>query len=229
MSHSCSQICVVVAFIRLVDLLLSLFFGKNPSESVLVAFHLCVLKTVYSSGILIFLSLCYCTCILLSMFFLWLFDLPLGMEIPDGDLMAPDFLLPRQGPVVNLNPVYMQQQEALFARMVVAVIIDRKNIPAHRLQHIINTNWLLLGEVTIRSKHRNFFILEFSEVEDMEFMLANGPWTVQNCLMILEKWCPNMTVNNLRVKGIDLWFKFSGIPFDFVCPEVAWKLGTHFT
>lgn len=127
--------------------------------------------------------------------------------------------------MVNLNPVLMQQQNALFARIAVAVIIDRKNIPVHRLQHIINANWLLLGEVTVRSKHRNFFILEFSELEDMHFMLANGPWTVQNCLMILEKWCPNMMINNLKVEDIDLWFKFMGIPFDYICPEVAWKLG----
>lgn len=77
----------------------------------------------------------------------------------------------------------------------------------------------------MRSKRQNFFLLEFFESEGTYFKLNNGPWTVQNGMLILENWCPNMTINNLRVERLDLWFKFSGLPFDLICPEVAWKAG----
>lgn len=154
---------------------------------------------MHTSGIFLVISLCYGVLVLVACFLFWIFDCPLGMDIPDGDLLAPNFIFPRQGPVLNLSQAHVQQRNALFTRVVVAVVIDRKNIPTHCVQHIINANWLLSGEVTVHSKHRNFFILEFSEVEDMNFMLSSGPWKVQSCLMILEKWCPNMTISNLKV------------------------------
>lgn len=156
------------------------FYSNNLYHGFLVSFHQCVLFFVHSVGFSLIFSLCYRVLLLVSCFLFWCFNCPVGMDIPNGDLLAPNFILPRQGLVVNLNQAHVQQQLALFERMIVAMIIDRKNIPVHRLQHIINANWLLLGEVFVRSKHRNFFILEFSDAEDMNFMLANGPWTVQN-------------------------------------------------
>lgn len=200
------------------------FYGNNLVFGLLFLLLFCVRKLVLVFSYFLVLSLFYHLVVFVAVWCNWFLDYPLGMDFPARDFMVPDFFLPRQGPVVYLNPALVQQRNALFSRMVVVVVVDTKNMPVHRLQHIIDANWILLGDVTVRSKHHNFFLLEFSEVEDMEFMLANGPWSVQNCLLILEKWCPNMTINNLKVEGLDLWFKFSGVPFDLICPELAWKL-----
>lgn len=184
------------------------FYGNNLPLGLVLSFDICFRRFAYCLGVYFVLSLSYHVLVCLAAFLFWLFDFSVLMEFPRGDFFALNFVLPCQGLVLNVHPNFMQHRLNVFSRMVVAVVIDQRNMRIHKLQHIINANWLLMGNVTVRYKYINFFILEFSETSDMFFMLSNGPWVVQNCLLIMERWNPNMSINNLRVTrltyGLDL-------------------------
>ncbi|KAF7823812.1 reverse transcriptase [Senna tora] len=104
-------------------------------------------------------------------------------------------------------------------------LVDWKDMPMFRLQFIINHNWLLQGKVTVKAKHNNFFILEFANTQDKQFMLENGPWTVQNSLLTLYDWQPGITVENFKVGKVAVWLRFTGVPMEFICNRVAFSLG----
>ncbi|KAF7823846.1 DUF4283 domain-containing protein/zf-CCHC_4 domain-containing protein [Senna tora] len=106
----------------------------------------------------------------------------------------PKFALPRQGHLMNFNQEILNDKAMVWSKRVIAALVDWKDMPMFRLQFIINNNWLLQGKVIVKAKHNNFFILEFANTQDKQFMLENGPWTVQNSLLTLHDWQPGEVI-----------------------------------
>ncbi|KAF7834726.1 uncharacterized protein G2W53_009585 [Senna tora] len=138
---------------------------------------------------------------------------------------GPEYLFPRRGPVLNLDQSYVDYRRALWSKRAIAAFVDWREIPAFRLQAIINSQWKLQGSVTVKSKIRNFYILEFEDIQDWTFMIMNGPWAVQNSLLVIDKWQPAMTTDNLHINIVVVWLRFSGVPLELISNYVAFRLG----
>ncbi|KAF7835873.1 uncharacterized protein G2W53_010732 [Senna tora] len=108
---------------------------------------------------------------------------------------APQYLLPRQGPVLELQDDYIAYRRARWSRKVVATLVDRKDMPIFHLQAIIDGNWNLQDHVLVKSKHNKSYILELANAENQQFMLSNGPWAVQQSPLVLEEWQPEIFSN----------------------------------
>ncbi|KAF7821686.1 hypothetical protein G2W53_027141 [Senna tora] len=133
--------------------------------------------------------------------------------------------LPRQGPIINFNRNIIEERTTIWSKRIIAALIDWKDMPQFRLQFILNNNWFLQGKVTVKAKHKNFFILEFLNAQDKQFMLENGSWTVQNLLLVLYDWQPGISVENLKVEKVAVWLRFTGVPMELICNRVAFLLG----
>ncbi|KAF7824377.1 reverse transcriptase [Senna tora] len=97
---------------------------------------------------------------------------------------APEYTFPRRAPVFNMNQNYVNYKRSQWSRRAIAALVDWREIPDFRLQHIINSHWKLQGQVTVISQIRNFYILEFDNEQDWSFMLLNGPWLIKNSLLM---------------------------------------------
>ncbi|KAF7827072.1 uncharacterized protein G2W53_018236 [Senna tora] len=56
-------------------------------------------------------------------------------------------------------------------------------------------------------------------------MIMNGPWAVQNSLLVIDKWQPEMTTDNLHINTVAVWLRFSGVPLELISNYVAFRLG----
>lgn len=133
--------------------------------------------------------------------------------------------IPRQGPILRLNRTFLEDTVVGWCNRALAVLIDSKSMPIYRPQIIIETNWLLQDEVRVITKYANFYVLEFDNLEDLEFMTSNGPWTVQKCLLEVTKWRTNLSMTKLRVDKVAIWFRFYGLPMELITDEMAMYLG----
>ncbi|KAF7825122.1 Zinc knuckle CX2CX4HX4C [Senna tora] len=88
---------------------------------------------------------------------------------------VPEYSFPRKAPVINMNQHYVHLKRAQWSKRAIAALVDWREIPDFRLQHIINSQWKLQGSVTVIAQVRNFYILDFQNEEDWSFMLLNGP------------------------------------------------------
>ncbi|KAF7821098.1 reverse transcriptase [Senna tora] len=134
---------------------------------------------------------------------------------------APAYIFPRQDPLLKLNDQFLLVRRSLWEKKVMAALIDGKDTPIHRLQTIINGNLKLQGNIRVCAKVCNFFIMEFETIVDKVFMLVNGPWAVQKSLLVLDKWHPEMTVEDLKVDKIAVWFRIYGVPFEYMCDGIT--------
>lgn len=134
-------------------------------------------------------------------------------------------VLPGPNSGVKLHPLFLTTSVEIWFDKVLAIVIDEKEMKALRLQRIIEANYRIKGKVKVVAKFKNFFVLQFEKAEDQLFMLTNGPWSVQNSLMILIKWKPDLSVSNMRVDKVAVWFRFSGLTLDLMSQEEANNMG----
>ncbi|KAF7835775.1 uncharacterized protein G2W53_010634 [Senna tora] len=146
-------------------------------------------------------------------------------EQSSNGTFAPDYLFPRQGPVLHVDDTYVALRRAIWSKRAIAALVDWREIPSFRLQAIINSHWKLQGTVTVKAQVRNFYILDFEYVQDWCFMIKNGPWVVKNSLLVLDKWQPEISAESLRIKNVAVWLRFTGVPLELVCNYVAHSLG----
>lgn len=130
----------------------------------------------------------------------------------DGD---PDFVIPRQGPRLFFDEEFTAMQRINWQSTLVGALIDKKPIPSTHMHELIQKAWSLQGAVQVRGKAGPNYIFEFTNAEDMQFMIDEGPWAVQNKLLVLDYWTPNLILQEHRVTECPLWIQIWGLPLEY--------------
>nr|GEY67286.1 hypothetical protein [Tanacetum cinerariifolium] len=56
------------------------------------------------------------------------------------------------------------------------------------------------------------FSFQFSSIDELDAILENGPWFIQNNPFILKKWHPNENLLKEDVSTVPVWVKLHGVP-----------------
>lgn len=84
------------------------------------------------------------------------------------------------------------------------------------MHEIIQKAWKLQGSVRVRGKARANYVYEFDNVEDMQFLVDEGPWAIQNKLLVMEFWTPNLVLSEHTVTKCPLWVQIWGLPLEYL-------------
>lgn len=45
--------------------------------------------------------------------------------------------------------------------------------------------------------------------------MENGPWAINNTLLVLDRWHAGMNLRNLQVASLPVWVQFWGLNLDY--------------
>lgn len=68
-------------------------------------------------------------------------------------------------------------------------------------------------------------MIHFDNVEDLEHMCSEGPWSIDGALLVLEKWRPNLVMNKLHLNFVSIWVQLHGLPLEYQDLELAERMG----
>lgn len=88
---------------------------------------------------------------------------------------------------MNINQAYVNFQREAFSNKLIVRMVDDKPLPPHRLQHVLDANWKLRGNVYVRSKFDQYYVLDFVNMDDLYYILSKGPWVIQSRLLVPHK------------------------------------------
>ncbi|KAK8686651.1 hypothetical protein V6N13_125674 [Hibiscus sabdariffa] len=74
--------------------------------------------------------------------------------------------------------------------------------------------WGKFGDIEINPTGDNLVLVHFPSLEDCEWVLANGPWHVQNMPIILQKWQPNLKSLEFDMEKLPVWIYLSRVPLE---------------
>ncbi|KAF7822169.1 hypothetical protein G2W53_027624 [Senna tora] len=86
-----------------------------------------------------------------------------GYSTEDSGDLEPDFIIPRQGPVIEFLTQYIDMQRNFWRNCLLGVLVDDNTIKAHRLQSIINRNegpWAIQNKFLVMKPWQPNLILE---------------------------------------------------------------------
>lgn len=146
-----------------------------------------------------------------------------GFDSSDGE---PDFVIPRQGPHLFFDTESIAFLRINWKSTLVGALIDNKPIPSNRMQDTIQKAWKLQGNVTVRGKSKSNYVFEFENVEDMQCLIDEGPWAVQNKLLVLDYWTPNLILDEHKVVECPLWLQIWGLPLEYLTTANAVAIGS---
>ncbi|KAK8625158.1 hypothetical protein V6N13_090034 [Hibiscus sabdariffa] len=82
------------------------------------------------------------------------------------------------------------------------------------LVRLVNLIWGKFGEIVVNPAGENLFLFQFPSLESRDWVLANGPWHIQNKPIILRKWEPNLKSLDFSMEKLSVWVHLSGVPLE---------------
>ena len=97
------------------------------------------------------------------------------------------------------------------------------NFMRDRLSHL----WRPRKGVCISELANQRYIFKFFHVVDLKRVLAGGPWTYDNHLLILRWIQPGEYPNQIPLNSIDIWVQIFGLPSSCMSESVGNQLGNY--
>ncbi|KAK8699256.1 hypothetical protein V6N13_115347 [Hibiscus sabdariffa] len=82
------------------------------------------------------------------------------------------------------------------------------------LHRLISVIWGKCGELEVNSAGENLFLIQFPSLEDRDWVLANGPWHIQNKPIILRKWQSNMQSLEFAMDSLPVWVHLRSVSLE---------------
>lgn len=78
-------------------------------------------------------------------------------------------------------------------------------------------DWLDLG--------KDFFLFRFESKQDMDNMLAGGPWFIRGHYIAICVWEPYFRPSSVEASIIAIWVRLNELPMEFYDPSVLREIG----
>ena len=85
--------------------------------------------------------------------------------------------------------------------------------------------WKLTGRVNMVDLRRDFFLLRFSVVKDLEMVLNKGPWFIGEHFLSIRRWEANFKLSETLVSLMAVWFRLNELPIEYYDATVLWQIG----
>ncbi|XP_031401075.1 uncharacterized protein LOC116211024 [Punica granatum] len=87
-----------------------------------------------------------------------------------------------------------------------------------KIVSVVNGLWGRQGKVMV-STMGSLFIFQFPNEDAMTWVLETGPWHVERKFMMLQRWSPAFTEEELSIKKMPVWVQLRRIPLQYFHPK----------
>ncbi|KAK1257468.1 hypothetical protein QJS04_geneDACA024716 [Acorus gramineus] len=119
--------------------------------------------------------------------------------------------------------------EEIWSNSIVGYIVGTIPVYTPFLQ-FLKKLWNPKGDFKLLLKGNGFFLVQFYLEEDLTAVLEGGPWTMANRPFIIQKWHPEVRLEQAKLTSIPIWIKFPTLPLNMWTPigigKVASLIGT---
>ncbi|CAI9101089.1 OLC1v1038335C1 [Oldenlandia corymbosa var. corymbosa] len=97
-----------------------------------------------------------------------------------------------------------------------------RNFSWEKMQSYVRNNWG--GYARVIHKVKNFFVFKFNSREILKMVMYNSPFAVDGGLLVLSRWFPNMSLEQLRIERIFMGIHLYGLPVECLTPPIASRM-----
>ncbi|KAJ1384001.1 hypothetical protein SESBI_42905 [Sesbania bispinosa] len=83
--------------------------------------------------------------------------------------------------------------------------------------------WAIRGQVKVADLNDEFFTVRFSDPEDYNHTLFEGPWLITDHYLLVQRWRPRFKPYQDSIKKIAIWVRIPNLPMELYNPHFLWR------
>jgi len=140
--------------------------------------------------------------------------------VEDDDPICPTILLTAAEKRMLREP----WRNALIIRM-----FD-KGIGYLQLKRRLKTKWALRGDFSLIDIGRDYYVTRFTNMEDYEHVMLNGPWMIGDNYVVIREWVPNFIPEEDNITKLIAWVRIPKLSVEyfnktFLLQKIGQKIG----
>ena len=85
--------------------------------------------------------------------------------------------------------------------------------------------WKLVGRVDMVDLGRDFFLLRFSIIKDLEMVFKKGPWFIGEHFLSIRRWVANCKPLEALVSSVEIWVRLNELPIEYYDAAMLMQIG----
>ena len=125
---------------------------------------------------------------------------------------------------VSLLKETKQRIRASWAKAFIVKVfgkIVRYNFPHLKLKGL----WKPIGRVDTVDLGRDFFLLRFLIIEDLEMVFKKGPWFIGEHFLSIRRWVANCKPLEALVSSMAIWVRLNELPIEYYDAAMLRQIG----
>ncbi|WJX36677.1 hypothetical protein P8452_24530 [Trifolium repens] len=93
------------------------------------------------------------------------------------------------------------------------------------LENRLKQMWVRKGVISIIDLGKEYFLVYFSNEEDYNKALEDGPWLIYDHYLIVRQWSPNFYPNEATIDSVSVWVRIPDLPIEYYDAKVLHFIG----
>ncbi|XP_021744863.1 uncharacterized protein LOC110710829 [Chenopodium quinoa] len=94
------------------------------------------------------------------------------------------------------------------------------------LMRRLKKKWNIKGELALTDIGCNYYIARFSNKDDYNYVLTQGPWLLDDNYLTIRKWVPNFIPDETPIRLLTAWVRIPNLPVEYFDISFLNKIGS---
>ncbi|KAJ1377413.1 Ribonuclease H-like superfamily [Sesbania bispinosa] len=144
----------------------------------------------------------------------------------DEDLVDEE-LLASWDPLCPIAKLTKEEKKCICIPWKRSVIIKLmgKRIGFKMLQNRLSKLWQPSSGMEIIDLENDYFLVRFSNSEDLNHVLECGPWMILDHYLVVQHWRPKFFPFEDKLQRVVVWIRIPGLPVEYYDRKILWRIG----
>ncbi|KAL8161267.1 hypothetical protein V2J09_012756 [Rumex salicifolius] len=95
------------------------------------------------------------------------------------------------------------------------------------LRRKLQQKWSPKGPFLMSDIGNDFYVVKFSNQEDLSFVLTQGPWLIGESYLTIQRWRPNFFASEEKLRYVAAWIRIPNLSMEYFDRGVLSMIGKH--
>lgn len=122
----------------------------------------------------------------------------------------------------------LEENDNRFELCLVGRFLTEKSLNVRVMKSKLADIWRPAMGINIKALTEGLYLFQFYHKDDMQWMMANGPWSFDNAILVTSTIPSGGDPIKVQLNEVEFWIQIYGLPSGFMTEAVGWQLGNFF-
>lgn len=146
-------------------------------------------------------------------------------SLSDDDPDSDDDVGDSTCPTIKLSKDEKRRIRIPWKNSLIIKLFDKK-LGYEVLMRRLKAKWSLKGEIALTDVSHAYYVVRFSNLDDYDFVLTQGPWMIGESYLTITRWVPNFISDEAPIKTLTVWVRIPHMSVEYFDKQVLHKIGS---